>query len=172
VPSEPQPVVHPRFVVGVAVFAAYVLAFVLSRGSHSWVPFLLLLALGFVLGAVTSSWWAVAVGVLAASVGGEWLSDDVVSDFGGAWLPGAIAFGVLGARLRESEEETPTAGGLATVGAVLLGAGLLGFLVFAVGYNDDTPVSPFVGWGFIVMALALPFGLGLLCAGILGMSRR
>jgi hypothetical protein len=79
---------------------------------------------------------------------------------------------VLGARLRESEEETPTAGGLATVGAVLLGAGLLGFLIFAAGYNDDAPSSPFAGAGFIVGVLALPFGLGLFCAGILGMFRR
>jgi hypothetical protein len=156
----------------VVVFAAYVLVFVLGKGSDSWLPFVSLLALGFVLGAVTSSWWVVAVGVLAASVGFDWLSDDVVSDFGGACVPGAIAFGVLGARLRESEEETPTAGGLATVGAVLLGAGLLGFLIFAVGYNDDTPFSPFVGWAFIVMALALPLGLGLFCAGVLGMFRR
>jgi hypothetical protein len=41
-----------------------------------------------------------------------------------------------------------------------------------VGYNDDRAVSPIVGFGFIVMALALPFGLGLFCAGILGMFRR
>jgi hypothetical protein len=156
----------------VAVLSAYVLLFVLSKGSDSWLPFLSLLALGFALGAVTASWWVVGVGVLAASVGGEWLSDDGVSGFGGAWLLGAIAFGVLGARLRESEEETPTAGGLATVGAVLLGAGLLGFLIFAVGYKDDAPSAPFAGLGFIVGALALPFGLGLFCAGILGMFRR
>ena len=155
-----------------AVLAAYVLLFILSKGSDSWLTFLSLLALGFVLGAVTSSWWVVAVGVLAASVGGEWLSGGVFSGFGGAWLPGAIAFGVLGARLRDSEEETPTAGGLAIVGGVLLGAGLLGFLIFAAGYNDDAPSSPFVGWGFILGALALPFGLGLFCAGMLGMFRR
>lgn len=149
-----------------AVFAAYVLVFVLSKGSDSWLPFLSLLALGFVLGAVTSSWWVVAVGVLAASVGGDWL------EFVGAWLPGAIAFGVLGEQLRRSDLDAPIAGWMAKAGSVLLLAGIIGFLAFATGYNDDAPSSAGAGLGFLVALFAAPLGLGLFCAGILGMFRR
>jgi hypothetical protein len=157
----------------VAVLAAYVLVVVLSKGSESWINFVLLLALGFVLGAVTSDWWIIAVGVLATLIlGGESPSDDVLSDFTGAWLPGSIAFGVLGERLRSSETDSATAGGLAVIGSVLLLAGTIALVIVFAGYNDDTPASPFVGWGFIVTLLTLPFGLGLFCAGILGMFRR
>ena len=155
-----------------AVFAAYVLVFVLCKGSDSLLPFLSLLVLGFVLGAVASSWWAVAVGLLAASVGGEWLSDDVFSAFGGAWLPGAIASGVLGEQLRHSDLDAPIAGWMAKAGSFLLLAGVIGFVVFATGYNDDAPSSPGVGLGFLVALFAAPLGLGLFCAGILGMFRR
>jgi len=172
VPSEPQPVVRPRFVVGVAVFAAYVLVVVLSKGSDSWLPFLSLLALGFLLGAVVADWWVVAAGVVAAWVlGGPWPTG-AESDFAASLLPGSIAFGVLGERLRRSDTDTGMAGTLVVVGSVLLLVGLFALLVAFGGYNDDAPVSPIVGLGFIVMALALPLGLGLFCAGILGMFRR
>jgi hypothetical protein len=144
----------------------------LAEGSDAALLKVLLVLFGFVLGAVVADWWVVAAGVVAIWVlDGRWPTG-TESDFAASLLPGSIAFGVLGGRLRRSDTDTGMAGTLVVVGSVLLLVGLFALLVAFAGYNDDAPVSPIVGLSFIVMALALPLGLGLACAGVLGMSRR
>ena len=156
----------------VAALAVYAGLVTLAKGSDAGLLNVLLVLFGFMLGAVVAGWWVVAAGVVAAWVlGGPWPTG-TESDFAASLLPGSIAFGVLGGRLRRADTDTGMAGTLAVVGSALLLVGLFALLVAFAGYNEDTPVSPIVGLGFVVMALGLPLGLGLVCAGILGMSRR
>lgn len=155
------------------MLVVYVYVAALTREAEATQLFVLLLALGFVLGAVVARWWIVLVGALVSStLVGPDLAGDWTFFMDGGLLPGSVAFGVLGERLRRSDSDEPIAGRVAIAGAVLLLIGVVAFVVIAGGYNDDAPVSAGVGLSFLVVFVALPFGVGLFCAGILGSFRR
>jgi hypothetical protein len=165
VDREAQPAVRPGLVLRVAAVAAYLCLTVVLRGADSLGGIALVYAAGFALGALTAGWWSLAVG---AAAGLLILGDP--NDFGLAFasFPASVASGVLGAKMRRSEAGQRMAPRMAQAGAVFLFIGVIGFLVFAVGYNDDAPNPAIVGIGFVVALVGVPVGLGLFCAGLVG----
>jgi hypothetical protein len=170
--SKPR-AIRPAVVLRFGAIGVYLLVvFLQAAGQEDGTRGVLLIAvLGFALGVLIGRWWGLAIGTAALLI---WIaltpsgSDTWVF----AWyllallLPGAIAFGVLGARLRRGDPSF--AARVTTAGASVFLIAALGFVAFAAGYNDDGSYPMVVGWGFLAAVLLGPPGVGLFLAGVVG----
>jgi hypothetical protein len=173
VDASKPPAIRPAFVLRFGAIGAYLLLVFLQLADQedgTGGP-LQIAALGFALGVLIGRWWGLAIGAVALLIGIA-LTPDGSNAWVFAWyllalqLPGAIAFGVLGARLRRADPSM--AARVITAGAGLLLIAALGFAIFASGYDDDGPNPVIVGWGFVAAVLLGPPGVGLFLAGVVG----
>jgi hypothetical protein len=171
-PPEPPTIRVALMVRFGAIGAFLLLIFLQAAGQEVGLGDLLLIAVfGFAVGVLIGRWWGLGIWVVATLI---WVAlapgDGNTSDPGwyvlGLLVPGAIAFGVLGAHFRRAD---PRAASRAiAAGAVLLLIAALGFVIFATGYNDDEPSPAIVGWGFVAAVLLGPPGVCLCLAGFVG----
>jgi hypothetical protein len=171
--SEP-PAIRIALTVRVGVIGAYVLFVLLQvAGQGLGLGDLLLIGLfGFSVGVLIARWWVVGIGVVATLI---WVAlapgDGNTSDL--SWyllavlIPGAIAFGVLGAHLRRADPRAASRAIAAGGGVLLIAA--LGFAIFASGYNDDGLSPGIVYPAFVAAVLLGPPGAGLCLAGFVGL---